>query len=65
MAYDFHYYTSYLPITGPNAPLYSSHIEHGFFTTLNTNVSAYYWITKGMPHNKIVIGLPTYGHSFT
>lgn len=65
MAYDFHYYTSYLPVTGPNAPLYSSHIDHGFFTTLNTNSSAYHWVSRGMPNNKIIIGLPTYGHSFT
>ncbi|XP_075222598.1 chitinase-3-like protein 2 isoform X2 [Lycorma delicatula] len=65
MSYDYHYYASYLPVTGPNAPLYPRHSEHGFFTTLNTNWSASYWLSKGMPLNKIIIGLPTYGHSYT
>nr|AJO25037.1 chitinase [Nilaparvata lugens] len=65
MAYDFHYFTSYLPITGPNAPLYQASFEQGIFTTLNTNWSAHYWLSKGMPLDKLVVGVPTYGHSFT
>nr|QNM38152.1 chitinase 2 [Sogatella furcifera] len=65
MAYDFHYFTSYLPLTGPNAPLYQASFEQGIFTTLNTNWSAHYWLSKGMPLEKLVVGVPTYGHSFT
>uniref|UniRef100_A0A1B6DPY5 GH18 domain-containing protein n=2 Tax=Clastoptera arizonana TaxID=38151 RepID=A0A1B6DPY5_9HEMI len=65
MAYDFHSYTSYLPVTGPNAPLFEIDSEKGYFTTLNTNWSALYWMGKGMPAEKIVVGFPTYGHSFT
>ncbi|XP_066995036.2 chitinase-3-like protein 2 [Anabrus simplex] len=64
MAYDYHFYVPYLPTTGANAPLYSRPDEKGYFRTLNTNWSAFYWMEKGMPKNKIVVGVPTYGHSF-
>lgn len=65
MAYDYHMYQSYLPLTGANAPLYERRTELGYFATLNVNWSATYWLYKGMPANKIIIGIPTYGHSFT
>jgi len=50
--------------TGLNAPLYSRKNEIGFFSTLNINYSVNYWISKGLDRSKIIIGLPTYGHSF-
>jgi len=65
MAYDYHFYVGYLPMTGFNAPLYKEADDSGYFATLNTNWSAHYWQSKGMPKEKIVVGLPTYGHSFT
>lgn len=65
MAYDYHMYQSYLPLTGANAPLYERQAEKGYFTTLNLNWTATYWLYKGMPAAKIIIGVPTYGHSFT
>lgn len=49
---------------GLNAPLYSRSNEVGFFASLNINYSVNYWISKGLDRSKIVIGLPTYGHSF-
>uniref|UniRef100_A0A0C9RT37 CHIA_1 protein n=1 Tax=Fopius arisanus TaxID=64838 RepID=A0A0C9RT37_9HYME len=64
MSYDYHYYVWYLPITGLNAPLYANPLEMGYSATLNVNYSAFYWISKGMPREKIVMGIPTYGHSF-
>ncbi|XP_046984826.1 acidic mammalian chitinase-like isoform X1 [Schistocerca americana] len=64
MAYDYHFYTEYTPLTGPNAPLYSLPSDKGYMSTLNTNWSSLYWHDRGMPKNKIVIGIPTYGHSF-
>ncbi|XP_069703819.1 chitinase-3-like protein 2 isoform X1 [Periplaneta americana] len=64
MTYDFHFYVWYLPWTGFNAPLYKEVDESGYFATLNTNWTAFYWESKGMPKEKIVVGLPTYGHSF-
>lgn len=64
MSYDYHFYTKLTPFTGINSPLYASSVEHGYFTTLNINYSANYWISKGMGREKIVIGLPTYGHTY-
>lgn len=50
--------------SGLNAPLYSRSNEVGFFATLNINYSVNYWISKGLDRSKIIMGLPTYGHSF-
>lgn len=47
-----------------NAPLYARPNEKGIFETLNINYSVNYWISKGLDRSKIIIGLPTYGHSF-
>ena len=51
-------------IPGLNAPLYARKSEHGFFATLNINYTVNYWMQKGLEKHKIIIGLPTYGHSF-
>ncbi|KAK2577855.1 hypothetical protein KPH14_001118 [Odynerus spinipes] len=64
MSYDYHFYVWYFPVTDLNAPLYPNTIESGYLSTLNVNFSAHYWISKGMPRDKIVIGIPTYGHSY-
>lgn len=65
MSYDFHFYMWYLPMTGSNAPLFRRSEEEGIFSTLNTNWSVAYWRHLGMPASKLVVGVPTYGHSFT
>ncbi|XP_025422483.1 chitinase-3-like protein 2 [Sipha flava] len=64
MSYDYHSYQWYFPLTGPNSPLFSSENESGYFRNLNINSSIQYWISKGMPKEKILLGMPTYGHSF-
>ncbi|CAG7832545.1 unnamed protein product [Allacma fusca] len=64
MAYDFHYYLWYSPITGPNAPLDKSGYDLGITSTLNTAWAAKYWYQCGMPANKIIVGAPTYGHTY-
>ncbi len=64
MAYDFHLYSKYWPFTGFNAPLFGRKSEKSYFTFLNTNFSAYHWLALGMSKDKIVVGIPTYGHSF-
>lgn len=64
MSYDYHFYLWYYPVTGANAPLYKRSDEKGFLSTLNTNWSSWYWVQKGMPKDKIVVGVPTYGHTF-
>ncbi|KAJ8984148.1 hypothetical protein NQ317_017799 [Molorchus minor] len=65
MAYDYHYYTKYTPFTGINSPLYASESEKYYLGTLNTNYSANYWHFLGMDKSKIIVGLPTYAHTFT
>lgn len=65
MSYDFHSYTKYTPFTGFNSPLYNRKGEILYFATLNINSTAYMWNNKGMDRSKIIIGLPTFGHSFT
>ncbi|XP_014241842.1 chitinase-3-like protein 2 [Cimex lectularius] len=64
MSYDYHMYSKYLPLTGPNSPLYSSPRDAGYMLTMNVNWSANKWVESGMPKEKINIGIPTYGHSY-
>lgn len=64
MGYDLHSFKWYLPLTGHNSPLYSRTDEWTMFTIVNLNFTAFYWIQLGMPREKLVIGLPTYGQSY-
>ncbi|XP_032674798.1 chitinase-3-like protein 2 isoform X2 [Odontomachus brunneus] len=64
MSYDYHFYVWYFPVTDLNAPLFPRCTETGYLSTLNVNFSAQYWIAKGMPREKIVVGIPNYGHSY-
>ncbi|XP_076637328.1 chitinase-3-like protein 2 isoform X1 [Colletes latitarsis] len=64
MTYDYHFYVWYYPITGLNAPLFPRSSESGYLSTLNLNFSAQYWLSKGMPREKLIVGIPTYGHSY-
>lgn len=65
MAYDYHFYVWYFPVTDMNAPLFPRGTETGYLSTLNVNFSAHYWVARGMPREKIVVGIPAYGHSYT
>jgi len=65
MSYDYHFYVWYFPVTDLNAPLFPRCTETGYMSTLNVNFSVQYWLAKGMPREKIVVGVPTYGHSYT
>ena len=64
MAYDYNLYSPSTPFTGLNAPLYPSQRDQGMFAYLNINYTAYNLHLHGLDRSKIVIGLPTYGHSF-
>ncbi|XP_055600421.1 chitinase-like protein 3 [Uranotaenia lowii] len=64
MTYDLHFYTPGTPQTGLNAPLYRRQGEGSIFGTLNINASIQYWLSQGLEKSKIIIGLPTYGHTF-
>lgn len=65
MTYDFHYYTQYTPFTGLNSPLYARPSEHFYMGTLNINYTIQMFLSKGLKESKIVVGISTYGHSFT
>ncbi|XP_076283245.1 endochitinase-like [Lasioglossum baleicum] len=65
MTYDFNgYYNGY---TGMNSPLYASaKDEHDdYYRQLNINASIHYWLDQGAPANKLIVGIPFYGITFT
>ncbi|KAK7072566.1 putative glycosyl hydrolase 18 [Halocaridina rubra] len=64
MGYDYHMYKPYLPFTGHNAPLSRHSEEVGFLSTLNIEWATKYWLLKGMPKEKLVVGIPTYGRTW-
>lgn len=63
MTYDFHG-GSFDDLTGHNAPLFGN---TGLPSTANFNVDAAVqaWIGAGCSRSKLVMGLPTYGRTFT
>ncbi|EDV54306.2 uncharacterized protein Dere_GG21384 [Drosophila erecta] len=61
MTYDFHGHWD--KKTGHVAPLY--HHPDDDFEHFNVNSSINYWIEKGAPSQKLVMGIPLYGQSFT
>ncbi|XP_076235084.1 chitinase-3-like protein 1 [Calliopsis andreniformis] len=63
MAYDFN--GSWNNFVGLNAPLYSSSRESGDQAKLNANSAVRYWLSQGAAANKIILGVPSYGRSFT
>ncbi|XP_034826935.1 chitinase-3-like protein 1 [Maniola hyperantus] len=65
MTYDFHTYTRFTPLTGLNSPLYARAAEELYLATLNINYTVQMYRSKGLDPGKMVVGIPTYGHSFT
>nr|XP_022315651.1 chitinase-3-like protein 1 isoform X4 [Crassostrea virginica] len=61
MTYDLH--GSWESVTGLHAGLYASNNDPD--KTLNVASAAEYWHQKGAPREKLIIGLATYGRSFT
>lgn len=64
MGYDYRIFWPYLPFTGYNAPLVKRKGEKSYFATMNIEWSAFYWMKKGLPKEKLVIGIPTYGRTW-
>lgn len=48
-----------------HSPINSRHFDTWAFKTLNTKDGINYWAMKGAPKEKLVIGIPFYGRSFT
>uniref|UniRef100_A0A8C8ACX6 GH18 domain-containing protein n=1 Tax=Otus sunia TaxID=257818 RepID=A0A8C8ACX6_9STRI len=59
MTYDFH--GSWDSITGENSPLYKDLNSNAFLKDFAMN----YWKSNGAPAEKLVVGFPTYGNTFT
>lgn len=57
MTYDF--YGPWEATSGHNSPLYSSSSQYG-----STDRSTNYYLNKGVPKNKLCIGIPFYGYDF-
>ncbi|XP_076659481.1 chitinase-3-like protein 1 [Halictus rubicundus] len=52
-------------VAGHNAPLYPSARDQGQQAKLNVDAAVRYWLSKGAPADKLVVGIPSYGRSFT
>lgn len=63
MAYDFH--GKWERETGHNAPLYAPSTDSEWRKQLSVDNAASLWVKMGAPKEKLVIGMPTYGRSFT
>ncbi|KAK0161123.1 hypothetical protein PV327_009635 [Microctonus hyperodae] len=60
MSYDLH--GAWEPQTGINAPLYPA---TGDNPELNVKAIVKYWLNQGCPKEKLILGVPTYGRTFT
>uniref|UniRef100_UPI00398E62C2 acidic mammalian chitinase-like n=1 Tax=Pristiophorus japonicus TaxID=55135 RepID=UPI00398E62C2 len=63
MTYDFH--GAWNSFTGHNSPLYNTTAEHRVSAYFNMDFAARYWRDNGLPAEKMIIGFPTYGRTFT
>ncbi|XP_052831173.1 chitinase-3-like protein 1 isoform X2 [Octopus bimaculoides] len=63
MTYDFH--GSWEKLTGHLSPLYPKKGETNGRQYLNVDYAVTYWKSKGAPANKLIMGIPFYGRSFT
>ncbi|GAB1598847.1 chitinase-3-like protein 1 [Argonauta hians] len=63
MSYDLH--GAWEKLTGHLSPLYAKRGESNGRQYLNVDFAVRYWISKGAPVNKLIMGIPLYGRSFT
>ncbi|UXI15834.1 COMM domain-containing protein 10-like [Sarcoptes scabiei] len=62
MCYDYH--GSWEKTSGHHAPLFARPDRPEDYQ-LNVNFSINYWISKGAPREKLILGMGTYGRAFT
>uniref|UniRef100_A0A3Q1JG55 Acidic mammalian chitinase n=1 Tax=Anabas testudineus TaxID=64144 RepID=A0A3Q1JG55_ANATE len=63
MTYDFH--GSWDPMTGECSPLFRGPDDQGSFIYFNVDYAMNYWKSQGAPAEKLIVGFPTYGNTFT
>ncbi|KAJ8371376.1 hypothetical protein SKAU_G00114040 [Synaphobranchus kaupii] len=63
MTYDMH--GSWDPFTGECSPLYRGPADHGGYIYFNVDYAMHYWQSNGAPAEKLLVGFPTYGSTFT
>ncbi|XP_072419241.1 chitinase-3-like protein 1 [Chiloscyllium punctatum] len=63
VSYGFH--GAWDRFTGHISPLYRGSADKGAYANSNVNYAAKYWIRNGLPANKMIIGFPTFGRTFT
>ncbi|XP_063590647.1 probable chitinase 10 isoform X1 [Penaeus indicus] len=63
MAYDFH--GKWENTVGHNAPLYAPSVDSEWRQQLSVDHASNLWAKLGAPKEKLIIGMPTYGRSFT
>ncbi|EDS29905.1 chitotriosidase-1 [Culex quinquefasciatus] len=65
MSYDLH--ASWDGQTGHNAPLYpaSWEVSSSYLSQLNVDACVRGWLDSGLDPNKLIMGIPAYGHTFT
>jgi chitinase len=61
----YHYNGPWNNYTGLNSPLYSSRSQNEVNATFNQNWTVNYWLKKGAPRNKLILGTALHGVSFT
>uniref|UniRef100_A0A8D0GXX6 Acidic mammalian chitinase n=1 Tax=Sphenodon punctatus TaxID=8508 RepID=A0A8D0GXX6_SPHPU len=62
MTYDFH--GSWEGYTGENSPLFKGPADTGSNIYFNVDYAMNYWKDNGAPAEKLIVGFPTYGHTF-
>jgi len=63
MAYDFN--GAWDTQTGHNSPLYAGADDNAYYSLRTMEWASEYWVSKGCPKNKLVVGMGTYGRGFT
>ncbi|XP_052036875.1 chitinase-like protein 3 [Apodemus sylvaticus] len=63
MTYSLH--SSNDGYSGENSPLFSSPFDHGISTYLSVDYIMSYWKNNGCAPEKLIVGFPTYGQTFT
>nr|AIU92929.1 chitinase 3 [Macrobrachium nipponense] len=63
MTYDLH--GSWDKYTHHHSILYPHPKDEGYALTLNQDFAVNYWIEKGAPKEKLVLGVPFYAHTYT